>query len=85
MVHWLPLMLATAALRHAVGDGALYPGEDFTLFRVDPLSGDVGVALLLILVVSIAAMTYRSIEAPWRSFGRALASSSRAAVVARAA
>jgi peptidoglycan/LPS O-acetylase OafA/YrhL len=31
------------------------------------------VVVLLILVVAIASITYRTIEVPWRSFGRAMA------------
>jgi peptidoglycan/LPS O-acetylase OafA/YrhL len=77
MVHWLPLVLAAAVLKHTLGVGAPYQGEYFTMYRVDPWSGDLGVALMLALVVAIASVTYRRIEAPWRAFGRALASPAR--------
>jgi peptidoglycan/LPS O-acetylase OafA/YrhL len=82
MVHWLLLVLAAAALKHVVGEAALYRGEFPAIYRIDPISGDVGVVLMLILVVSIASITYRIVEAPWRSFGRALASPNRTGMVA---
>jgi peptidoglycan/LPS O-acetylase OafA/YrhL len=62
MVHWLPIVLAAALLKHTFGNKA-----------VDPLWGDLGVAVMVILVVTIAAITYRNIEVPWRSFGRNMA------------
>jgi peptidoglycan/LPS O-acetylase OafA/YrhL len=85
MVHWLPLVLAAAALKHAVGESAMYEGAYFAMYRVDRWSGDLGVVLMLMLVVLIASITYRSVEAPWRSFGRAAASPARPGMVARAA
>jgi peptidoglycan/LPS O-acetylase OafA/YrhL len=85
MVHWLAVVLAAAALKHAAGEHALVQVKDIAMYRVDPWLGDLGVVLMLILVVSAASLTYRSIEAPWRSFGRAFASSQRTGMVARPA
>jgi peptidoglycan/LPS O-acetylase OafA/YrhL len=85
MVHWLPLVLAGVALKHALGAGARYEGEYFAMYRVDPWLGDLGVALMLTLVVVIASVTYRKVEAPWRAFGRTLASPARTDTVARPA
>jgi peptidoglycan/LPS O-acetylase OafA/YrhL len=73
IVHWLPLVLSTAVLKYMVGNNALYEVEYFAMYRVNPLWGDLGVVMLLILVVAIASITYRTIEVPWRSFGRAMA------------
>jgi hypothetical protein len=46
----------------------------FQMYRVNPLWGDIGIALFLTLVILIASITYLKIEVPWRSFGRGLAS-----------
>jgi peptidoglycan/LPS O-acetylase OafA/YrhL len=73
MVHWLPLVLSTAALKYVVGNNAVYEVEYLAMYRVNPLWGDLGVVVLLILVVAIASITYRTVEVPWRSFGRAMA------------
>jgi peptidoglycan/LPS O-acetylase OafA/YrhL len=73
MVHWFLLVIATAVLKHVLGDSSVYDGKYFPIYRVNPLWGDLGVLLILTLVVGIAIATYRSIEVPWRSFGRRLA------------
>ncbi len=83
MVHWLLFMLAAVALKHAVGEQAVYQGEYFAMYRVNPWSGDLGVILMLILVVLVGSIIYRKIEAPWRSYGRALASQPQTELVAR--
>jgi peptidoglycan/LPS O-acetylase OafA/YrhL len=83
MVHWLLFVLAAVALKHAVGEQAVYQGEYFAMYRVNPWSGDLGVILMLILVVLVGSITYRKIEAPWRSYGRALASQTQTGLVAR--
>jgi len=82
MVHWLPLVLAAAVLKRTFADTAPNNAEYFAMYRVNPLWGDVGVVAMLILVVAIAAITYRYIEAPWRSFGRTVAFRSEPDMVA---
>ena len=83
MVHWLLLVLAAAALKYTLGDRVIYEAKYFAILRVNPLWGDLGVALMLILVMAVAAVTYRYIEAPWRSFGRAIALRAQTELVAR--
>jgi peptidoglycan/LPS O-acetylase OafA/YrhL len=65
MVHWLLLLLATTGLKY-VTKTPLYDG----MYKANLLLGDLGVILMLMLIVLVASITYRNIEAPWRSFGR---------------
>src|SRR5262249_51768492 len=63
MVHWLLLLLATTGLKY-VTKTPLYDG----MYKANLWLGDLEVILMLIVLV--ASITYRTIEAPWRSFGR---------------
>jgi peptidoglycan/LPS O-acetylase OafA/YrhL len=69
MVHWFLIVLAAAVLK-VVFKSATYSGEHLTMIRTNPIWGDLLLALVLALVIAIASFTYRTIEAPWRSFGR---------------
>jgi peptidoglycan/LPS O-acetylase OafA/YrhL len=73
MVHWLMLGVAGSVLKHSIGETAYYAGKYWQMYRVNMLWGDLGVALMLMLIILIASITYWTIEAPWRSFGRVVA------------
>jgi peptidoglycan/LPS O-acetylase OafA/YrhL len=83
MVHWFLFVLAAMALKYTVGDRALYDGQYFPMYRVNPFAGDLAIVVMLVVVTLIATVTYRFIETPWRAFGRSLAMRAQSAPVAR--
>jgi peptidoglycan/LPS O-acetylase OafA/YrhL len=75
MVHWFVLTLVGIILSRTVGDKAINYGQHLHYaYRIDPYLGDLGVACFVALIIFIATITYRFVEAPWRSFGRSLVS-----------
>ena len=74
MVHFFIIVLLSIILKRIIGiPMELDPVRQVPFIRIDLWTGDLLVAIVLILVIAVSAITYAGIEQPTRLFGRRVA------------